>query len=119
MSASIHKSAHFAPAPLLQSEDSVEAQVPQDSGHTQDVASCWSSDHGPSFRRQSVKGSLAKFNFQNPRFINAPIAHLDSREKCNTVKDCFEWSSVEERCSKESVDSIKRRNSPSEEDKEM
>ena len=51
----------------------------------------------------SIKGTCAKFHHQNPRFINAPIPHMITREKANTVQDCFEWSSIEEKCSKGST----------------
>lgn len=121
MSTSIPPSSHFmmsqppTGSPLLDSE----SKSPPKSVHSGAMANSVATVPEPSVRRQSIKGTFAKFHFQNPRFINAPIAHLASREKCNSVQDCFEWSSVEERCSKESVCNVKRSNVPCKDNKEM
>lgn len=123
MAQSIPHSSHLlilSPPPTSADSPHLEAKsspIPEKPSAITDARS--SSPPGNPIKRATIKGSYAKFNRENPRFINEPISHVTSDETWESVQDCFEWSAIEQKCSRQSVQGAAKRPGTSCEDKEM
>lgn len=120
MAQSIPHSSHLllSPPPTSDSPhlETKSTPIPEKTSSITDASS--SPAPGHSVKRATIKGSCAKFNRENPRFINEPISHVTSEETWDSVQDCFEWSAIEQKCSRQSVEGAAKRLG-NREDKEM
>ncbi len=46
-------------------------------------------------RKTTIKGSRAKFLYENPRFINEPIRYVVPDKGAQSVGECLDWSEME------------------------